>query len=82
MKIYEVVLFASLLAVQSGEYKVIGKMLALSIIHGGITPSFFSERLYSLISHCPSPRVDIDEVEDWELRQMIQKVRDKKRKIV
>lgn len=42
---------------------------------------FFSERLYSLISHCPSLPVDIDEIDDWELRQMLQKVRNKNKKV-
>ncbi|RXN25305.1 G2 M phase-specific E3 ubiquitin- ligase-like protein [Labeo rohita] len=62
-------------AVQAGDYRVIGQMLAVSVIHAGITPSFFSERLYSLISHCPTPPADIEEIEDWEVRQMLQKIK-------
>ncbi|KAL1268549.1 hypothetical protein QQF64_033912 [Cirrhinus molitorella] len=62
-------------AEQAGDYRVIEQKLVVSVIHAGITPLFFTERLYNLISHCPNPSADIEEIEDWEVRQMLQKQR-------
>ncbi|XP_028449616.1 G2/M phase-specific E3 ubiquitin-protein ligase-like isoform X2 [Perca flavescens] len=63
-------------ALDSGEYKYIGEMLAFAIVHGGIRPSFFSERLYCMLAHCPTPPIKIEEVDDMEIREKLQRIND------
>lgn len=60
-------------AVQAGEYRLVGQMMAVAVVHG-VLPCFLSERLYCLISGRPSSSPNIDEVDDMELREMLYKV--------
>ncbi|XP_072572652.1 G2/M phase-specific E3 ubiquitin-protein ligase-like isoform X2 [Paramormyrops kingsleyae] len=63
-------------ALDAGEYRFVGQMLSVALIHGGIKPSFFSERLYCSVSSLPTPQISVEEVEDWELWEKLQKIQD------
>lgn len=56
-----------------GEYKHVGQMLSVTLVHGGIRLFFFSERLYCCVSHRLSPQISIEEVDDWELGEKLQR---------
>lgn len=58
----------------NADYSNLGKMVAVALIHGGIKPRFFSQRLYNSIANLPTPPVTVDEVDDRELREQLQKV--------
>ncbi|XP_078811933.1 uncharacterized protein LOC105357912 [Oryzias latipes] len=63
-------------ALASGEYKLVGKMIALALIHGGTKPSFFSERLYTEISGQDTSDVTLEEVDDWDVKGKLQRIMD------
>ncbi|XP_013888119.1 uncharacterized protein LOC106535614 [Austrofundulus limnaeus] len=60
---------------QFGDYKIIGQMLSLALLQGGVQPSFFSTRLYSLLCGQQTGPVSLEEVGDWELRQHLEKIK-------
>uniref|UniRef100_A0A087YJY6 HECT domain-containing protein n=1 Tax=Poecilia formosa TaxID=48698 RepID=A0A087YJY6_POEFO len=61
-------------SLQLGDYKIIGQMLSLALLQGGVQPSFFSARLYSLLCGEQTGPVSLDEVGGWELRQHLEKI--------
>ncbi|KAM9486989.1 G2/M phase-specific E3 ubiquitin-protein ligase-like isoform 2-T2 [Clarias gariepinus] len=48
-------------ALQTKLYTVVGKMIAVCVVHGGVGPHFFSERLFQKICGLPTPPTMIKE---------------------
>ncbi|KAF5897305.1 G2/M phase-specific E3 ubiquitin-protein ligase-like, partial [Clarias magur] len=55
-------------------YTVVGKMIAVCVVHGGVGPHFFSERLFQQICGLPTPPTMVDEVGDHTFREQLIKV--------
>lgn len=55
---------------------ILDKLLAVALVHGGIRPSFFSERLYCSVAHCTTPPINIEEVDDLEILEKLQRIND------
>ncbi|XP_047203559.1 G2/M phase-specific E3 ubiquitin-protein ligase-like [Girardinichthys multiradiatus] len=49
-------------------------MISVALVHGGIKPLFFSQRLYHSIASRPTPPVTLEEVDDRELQEQLQRV--------
>lgn len=62
------------LALQTRLYTLIGKMIAVCVVHGGVGPHFFSERLFQQICGIPTSPALMDEVGDHILREQLIKV--------
>lgn len=60
--------------VDNGDYTNLGKMIAVALIHGEIKPLFFSQRLYNSVANLPTPPVTLEEVDDREVKEHLQKV--------
>ncbi|XP_052407890.1 uncharacterized protein DKFZp434B061-like [Carassius gibelio] len=56
-----------------GIYRVIGKAISVCLVHGGVGPHVFSRRLLCQLTGEPTPPVDIEEVDDEDLKQQLQK---------
>ncbi|XP_073730949.1 uncharacterized protein [Misgurnus anguillicaudatus] len=56
-----------------GTYRIVGMILSVCLVHGGLGPPVFSNRLLCQLIGEPSPPVDIMEVDDADLRQQLQK---------
>lgn len=51
-------------------------MLAISLVHGGPAPGFFSETLFNCLAYGPENTLPIlDDVSDFDVAQIIIKVR-------
>ncbi|XP_041960192.1 G2/M phase-specific E3 ubiquitin-protein ligase-like isoform X2 [Alosa sapidissima] len=61
-------------ALQDGLYRTIGRMLAVAFIQGGLPVHFFSDRLYSQISGLPSPKYRVEDVVDYDIRSILEKI--------
>ena len=64
-----------LIALQAGQYKTVGTMLAYTIVHNGPLPQFFSPLMYRVLSEgidglCPL----VSDIPDIEYRQKLEKV--------
>ncbi|XP_046888871.1 uncharacterized protein LOC124475986 [Hypomesus transpacificus] len=59
----------------NGTYKIIGMILAVCLVHAGVGPCIFSERLYSHITSQPAPPEDLAEVDDHDFRSQLQKIK-------
>lgn len=56
----------------TGKYKVVGGIIAYSIVHGGPSPRFFSEKMYRMLVHgAESFKPTLDDVADYELKQKL-----------
>ena len=66
--------FVFILALQSKLYTWVGKMIAVCVIHGGVGPHFFSERLFQQICGVETTPATVDEVGDHTFRQQLMKV--------
>ncbi|XP_035990305.1 G2/M phase-specific E3 ubiquitin-protein ligase-like [Fundulus heteroclitus] len=62
--------------VENGDYTLLGKMVSVALVHGGIRPRFFSSRLYTALGCRPTPPVNLDEVDDYDLKEKLQKILD------
>ncbi|XP_051801645.1 G2/M phase-specific E3 ubiquitin-protein ligase-like isoform X4 [Acanthochromis polyacanthus] len=58
-------------ALQTSLYEWAGKMIALCVIHGGVGPHFFSERLYQQICGLSTPAATVNEVGDHTFREQL-----------
>lgn len=57
-------------------YYEAGKMLAISLVHGGPSPGFFSETLFKCLAYGPENALPtLDDVSDLDVAQIIIKVR-------
>ncbi|CAB1455150.1 unnamed protein product [Pleuronectes platessa] len=63
-------------ALQSKLYTWVGKMIAVCIIHGGVGPHFFSERLFRQICGIETTPATVDEVGDHTFREQLMKIQD------
>ena len=66
-------IFLILSGLTRGSYRAIGTMIAVCLVHGGVGPHVFSERLLCQLVGRPTPAVDLSEVDDDELRAALQK---------
>ncbi|XP_017449571.1 G2/M phase-specific E3 ubiquitin-protein ligase isoform X2 [Rattus norvegicus] len=62
-------------AVKENLYYEAGKMLAISLVHGGPSPGFFSETLFKCLAYGPENALPtLDDVSDLDVAQIIIKV--------
>ncbi|KAL1789820.1 G2 M phase-specific E3 ubiquitin-protein ligase isoform X1, partial [Sigmodon hispidus] len=62
-------------ALKDNLYYEAGKMLAISLVHGGPSPGFFSETLFNCLAYGPENTLPIlDDVSDFEVAQIIIKI--------
>ncbi|XP_030601200.1 uncharacterized protein LOC115791199 isoform X1 [Archocentrus centrarchus] len=65
-------------ALDSKLYTWIGKMISVCLVHGGIGPHFFSERLYHQICGISSQPTLVEEVGNHSFREQLIKIQDTK----
>lgn len=71
--------FICITALKENLYYEAGKMLAVSLVHGGPSPGFFSETLFNCLVYGPENTLPIlDDVSDFEVTQIIFKVKKKR----
>uniref|UniRef100_A0A8C1B7G6 HECT domain-containing protein n=1 Tax=Cyprinus carpio carpio TaxID=630221 RepID=A0A8C1B7G6_CYPCA len=63
-------------AISKGDYKLLGKMISICLIHGGVAPHFFAPRLFSLVVGEATEDVDLTEIVDEVFRSQLQKIQD------
>ncbi|XP_062407242.1 G2/M phase-specific E3 ubiquitin-protein ligase-like [Sardina pilchardus] len=63
-------------ALQTKLYTWVGKMIAVCVVHGGVGPHFFSERLFHQICGIPTPLATVDEVGDHTFREQLIKIQE------
>ena len=63
-------------ALYDGVYKQVGRMISVCLVHGGVKPQFFSERLYRQVCALQPPVTDIAEINDYNFREKLTKVLD------
>ncbi|EDL36787.1 RIKEN cDNA 6030408C04, isoform CRA_c, partial [Mus musculus] len=62
-------------AVKENLYYEVGKMLAISLVHGGPSPGFFSETLFNCLAYGPENTLPtLDDVSDIDVAQIIIKI--------
>ncbi|XP_073805089.1 G2/M phase-specific E3 ubiquitin-protein ligase-like [Danio rerio] len=61
-------------ALYNGMYKQVGRMIAVCLIHGGVEPNFFSERLFLQVCNLKPSAPDIEEIVDFEFREKIKAI--------
>ncbi|XP_056889968.1 G2/M phase-specific E3 ubiquitin-protein ligase-like [Takifugu flavidus] len=59
-------------AVREDEYFMAGKMIALSVVHGGPGPHFLSEDLVQYLAGRPSFKSTVNAITDEEIRKVLQ----------
>ncbi|XP_029686146.1 G2/M phase-specific E3 ubiquitin-protein ligase-like [Takifugu rubripes] len=59
-------------AVREDEYFMAGKMIALSVVHGGPGPHFLSEDLVQYLAGRPSFNSTVNAITDEEIRKVLQ----------
>ena len=62
-------------AVREDEYYLAGKMIAVSIVHGGPGPHFLSEDLVHYLAGQPSFKATVNSITDEEIGKALQEVR-------
>ncbi|XP_039524304.1 uncharacterized protein LOC120477014 [Pimephales promelas] len=63
-------------ALHKGLYRQISQMISVCIIHGGMGPHFFSEKLFLQVCGKPSSPATLDEVDDETFKEMLCKIKD------
>ncbi|XP_049913659.1 uncharacterized protein LOC126398392 isoform X1 [Epinephelus moara] len=63
-------------ALQTNLYTWVAKMIAVCVVHGGVGPHFFSERLFQQICGIPTSLANVDEVCDHTFRQQLIKIQE------
>uniref|UniRef100_A0A9J7YJ29 HECT domain-containing protein n=1 Tax=Cyprinus carpio carpio TaxID=630221 RepID=A0A9J7YJ29_CYPCA len=61
-------------ALYNGMYKIVGRMIAVCLIHGGVEPNFFSERLFCQVCNLQPPVPDLQEIADYDFRAKMTKI--------
>lgn len=61
-------------AVEKKRYRTFGVMVAVALIHGGVSPAFFTERLYSKLCGLPVPLPSLEDIGDPSLVEKLKKV--------
>lgn len=62
-------------AVREDEYFLAGKMVAVSVVHGGPGPHFLSEDLVHYLAGQPSFKSTVDLITDEEIGKALREVR-------
>ncbi|XP_056099424.1 uncharacterized protein LOC130078001 isoform X3 [Rhinichthys klamathensis goyatoka] len=63
-------------ALENRLYASVGKMIAMCVVHGGVGPHFFSERLFQQICGMPTSSASVDEVGGHTLREQLIKIQE------
>ncbi|XP_032363460.1 G2/M phase-specific E3 ubiquitin-protein ligase [Etheostoma spectabile] len=63
-------------ALQTKLYTWVAKMIAVCVVHGGVGPHFFSERLFHQICGKATPPATVDEVGDHTFREQLIKIQE------
>ncbi|ROI69467.1 G2/M phase-specific E3 ubiquitin-protein ligase [Anabarilius grahami] len=63
-------------ALQTKLYMWVAKIIALCVVHGGVGPHFFSERLFHQICGIPTCPATVDEVGDHTFREQLIKIQE------
>ncbi|RXN22005.1 G2 M phase-specific E3 ubiquitin- ligase-like protein [Labeo rohita] len=63
-------------ALETTLYASVGKMIALCVVHRGVGPHFFSERLFQQICGVPTSPASVDEIGDHTLREQLIKIQE------
>ncbi|XP_045898288.1 G2/M phase-specific E3 ubiquitin-protein ligase-like isoform X2 [Micropterus dolomieu] len=61
-------------SLHNNTYRLVGQMLAVCLIHGGVSPHFFSKRLFNQVCGLPPSPATIEEVVDHSLRAKLEKI--------
>lgn len=61
-------------ALDTKMYMWVAKMISVCVVHGGVGPHFFSDRLYQQICGLPTAPVRVEDVSDHTLREQLMKV--------
>ncbi|KAF6726454.1 G2/M phase-specific E3 ubiquitin-protein ligase [Oryzias melastigma] len=61
-------------ALQRGLYRTFGVMIAVAIVHGGVMPGFFSQRLYDNLCERETPAPTLGDISDPELQKKLRKI--------
>ncbi|XP_048837368.1 uncharacterized protein LOC125711944 isoform X3 [Brienomyrus brachyistius] len=61
-------------ALHNNMYRIVGQMLAVCLIQGGVSPNFFSRRLFSQAFGLPSVPATTEEVVDRGLKAKLEKI--------
>ena len=64
----------SFAAVREDEYFLAGKMIAVSVVHGGPGPHFLSENLVHFLAGQPTFKATIDLITDEDIGQALRQV--------
>ncbi|XP_078028971.1 G2/M phase-specific E3 ubiquitin-protein ligase-like [Epinephelus lanceolatus] len=67
-------IFDGPLSIREDEYYLAGKMIAVSIVHGGTGPNFLSEDLVSYISGQTSFKASVGDITDEEIGKVLQEI--------
>ncbi|XP_076578623.1 G2/M phase-specific E3 ubiquitin-protein ligase-like [Chaetodon auriga] len=63
-------------ALQTKLYAWVAKMIAVCVVHGGVGPHFFSQRLFHQICGIPTSPATVDEVGDHTFREQLTKIQE------
>ncbi|XP_052413120.1 uncharacterized protein LOC127958334 [Carassius gibelio] len=63
-------------ALHKGLYRQISQMISVCIIHGGMGPHFFSEKLFLQVCGKPTRPATLDEVDDETFKEMLCKIKE------
>ncbi|XP_030294372.1 uncharacterized protein LOC115594428 isoform X2 [Sparus aurata] len=66
----------SMEAMDTKMYMWVAKMIAVCVVHGGVGPHFFSDRLYQQICGLPTSPVRVEDVSDHTLREQLLKIQE------
>lgn len=69
-----VILYVVFTALERKLYTQIARMISVCIIHGGVAPNFFAERLFSQLCDKPTHPVTLEEVSDAKFKERLLKV--------
>lgn len=61
-------------AAREDEYFLAGRIIAVSIVHGGPGPQFLSKDLVNYITNQPGFNAKIEDVADTEIRKVLHEV--------
>nr|XP_023670414.1 G2/M phase-specific E3 ubiquitin-protein ligase-like [Paramormyrops kingsleyae] len=63
-------------ALDAKMYMWVARMISVCVVHGGVGPHFFSDRLYQQICGLPTALVKIEDVNDRTLREQLMKIQE------
>ena len=61
-------------ALYNGIYKQVDRIIAVCLVHGGVEPQFFSERLYRQVCALQPPMPELKEIAEYDFREKLEKV--------